>query len=441
VYLALAGGTMTGTLTLDGAPTADLHAANKAYVDNAVGTPTDFSDTKSYSTGEVVTFGGKVYRAKTTISPAAFDPTQWDELASAAGPFLPLSGGVLEPKQATDVPLTIIPATGQTADLLNAGNGSIDKNGRFIGTHLTGTRTSDMTLGSNYLSSDNSGLVFGTGVITPTNTRSGAGDSNVVDLGNGATRFKDIYTQGKVSVGNFDGAGNGTHTQYENGDVRYEANTTFSFFHGTAKTAQLELPGATLPAAESIVTREKGDARYLQLSGNTKTTQMTGDVWIGAFDESNTSVNGVFASKGGLIQTQVGSAGAANRAQIECFYGTTKNFRVLSDGRVLNVGGTMGTVSDRRLKTDIQSLDYGLDTINQLKPSRFVMKDNPTEEKIGFIAQDVQAVIPEIVSMYDEEESDILALKTGDIIPVLVKAVQELTAKVTELEAKLEAKP
>ena len=35
VYLPLAGGTMTGAITLSGAPTANLHAASKLYVDNS----------------------------------------------------------------------------------------------------------------------------------------------------------------------------------------------------------------------------------------------------------------------------------------------------------------------------------------------------------------------------------------------------------------------
>lgn len=103
--------------------------------------------------------------------------------------------------------------------------------------------------------------------------------------------------------------------------------------------------------------------------------------------------------------------------------------------------------SDRRLKTNIQYLSgNGLDIINRLKPVKFD-HINGTKNQFGFIAQDVQKVIPEIVSVSDEK-TGMLALQTDSIIPFLVNAVKELqekimafsgsVAKITELSDRID---
>ena len=103
------------------------------------------------------------------------------------------------------------------------------------------------------------------------------------------------------------------------------------------------------------------------------------------------------------------------------------------------------TYSDGRLKTDRETIPYGLDEINKLKPQRYkkqsggfdkdgnmVLEDNKKIE-IGFIAQEVKEIIPELVKDIDESES-FYSLNDGKIVAVLVKAVQELSAKVEALE-------
>ena len=52
--------------------------------------------------------------------------------------------------------------------------------------------------------------------------------------------------------------------------------------------------------------------------------------------------------------------------------------------------------ADERIKKDIEDIDYGLDTIKALKPRKYKMKLNDSEQ-IGFIAQEVESLIPEVV--------------------------------------------
>lgn len=108
------------------------------------------------------------------------------------------------------------------------------------------------------------------------------------------------------------------------------------------------------------------------------------------------------------------------------------------------------TYSDGRLKTDRETIPYGLDEINKLKPQRYkkqsggfdkdgnmVLEDNKKTE-IGFIAQEVKEIIPEIVKDIDESKS-FYSLNDGKIVAVLVKALQEADDKIDALTARIEA--
>jgi hypothetical protein len=80
--------------------------------------------------------------------------------------------------------------------------------------------------------------------------------------------------------------------------------------------------------------------------------------------------------------------------------------------------------SDKRLKENISyfNSDSGLDKILQLKPAKFDYIDGE-KNQLGFIAQDVQVVIPEAV--VTNQTTGMLGLKTEFIMPYLVKAVQQ----------------
>ena len=91
--------------------------------------------------------------------------------------------------------------------------------------------------------------------------------------------------------------------------------------------------------------------------------------------------------------------------------------------------------SDIKLKENIVYLESTLDKINSLKPCSFDYIDG-SKSNLGFIAQDVQVVVPEAISNSAQEgEEELLGMKTNFIIPLLTKAIQELSAKVTALES------
>jgi len=101
------------------------------------------------------------------------------------------------------------------------------------------------------------------------------------------------------------------------------------------------------------------------------------------------------------------------------------------------------TTSDRRWKTDITPLNDALATVEQLRGVRFDWRRNEFPEmhfaegrQIGFIAQDVEKVLPEIVST---DGKGFKSISYDSIIPVLATALRELKHNNEERIASLEA--
>jgi len=90
--------------------------------------------------------------------------------------------------------------------------------------------------------------------------------------------------------------------------------------------------------------------------------------------------------------------------------------------------------SDRRLKENISYIKSGLDVVERLKPAKFDYI-NGEKKQAGFIAQDVQEVLPDIVT---EGSGGMLGLKTDSIIPYLVKAIQEQQKEIEDLKTEIE---
>ncbi|MBN1642188.1 MAG: tail fiber domain-containing protein, partial [Anaerolineae bacterium] len=83
------------------------------------------------------------------------------------------------------------------------------------------------------------------------------------------------------------------------------------------------------------------------------------------------------------------------------------------------------TTSDARHKEDVRALPYGLDEVRALRPVAFRWIGDPDEGlHYGLIAQEVREVLPEVVSA-GEGADGALTLNYGELVPVLVRAVQE----------------
>lgn len=167
---------------------------------------------------------------------------------------------------------------------------------------------------------------------------------------------------------------------------------------------------------------------------------------------SNTALgNGAgFSTTSGSNVTCIGATATASSA-------TASNEITLGNSSVTVLRcqvTTITSLSDARDKKDIADLDAGLDFINALRPVQFTWDMRPTtgmdgevvegrkgDPDTGFLAQDLKAAqidtgitIPGLV--YDDNP-DKLEAGYGKLLPVLVKAIQELSAKVEVLKAQL----
>jgi hypothetical protein len=101
--------------------------------------------------------------------------------------------------------------------------------------------------------------------------------------------------------------------------------------------------------------------------------------------------------------------------------------------------GNYTPVSDERLKKNIEPVESVLDRIKILQPKRYHMLDelNTTDKHYGLIAQDLKKVFPELVSVTQNDGDgieDLHQISYTELIPILVKAVQEQQKLIEELQ-------
>ncbi|MGB3077945.1 MAG: tail fiber domain-containing protein, partial [Saprospiraceae bacterium] len=107
--------------------------------------------------------------------------------------------------------------------------------------------------------------------------------------------------------------------------------------------------------------------------------------------------------------------------------------------------------SDERLKKDIHPLTSSLEKIKRMNPVSYRWKEEDGHTHLGFLAQELENVLPEIVRKPETQNdvntdgrtidplTDTYAVNYSEIIPVLVKAMQEQQEIIMQLEKRLAA--
>jgi hypothetical protein len=96
--------------------------------------------------------------------------------------------------------------------------------------------------------------------------------------------------------------------------------------------------------------------------------------------------------------------------------------------------------SDGRLKKNIRPLTNALEKVLQLRGVNFTWKNNPESgNQIGFIAQEVKQVVPELVSGTegDIEKGETLSMSYGNVTPLLVEAIKEQQKIIADLQRRV----
>ena len=128
-----------------------------------------------------------------------------------------------------------------------------------------------------------------------------------------------------------------------------------------------------------------------------------------------------------MFVKRFGSTGS----MVEFYYGTVIRGTISTNGTSVSYN----TTSDYRLKENVVTLTGALDRLAALKPSRFNFIADPAVTVDGFLAHEAQAVVPEAVTGV-KDGPEMQGIDNGKLVPLLVAAVQELAARVAELEAR-----
>ena len=119
-------------------------------------------------------------------------------------------------------------------------------------------------------------------------------------------------------------------------------------------------------------------------------------------------------------------------------------FYVSMDGKVNATNTTIAAISDSRLKENIRVLDFGLSDILALQPRRYDWKEGKganIKDAVGFIAQEFETVFPASVgtSKAGEDGIEYKNICHEELIPTMVKAIQELKAELDTAKEQIAA--
>ena len=141
---------------------------------------------------------------------------------------------------------------------------------------------------------------------------------------------------------------------------------------------------------------------------------------------------------GGIGMGESGASGYYRRIYWNAANNEMRFWNGTNEARISS-GGSFVDASDESLKKDIADIDYGIDTVKSLQPRKYKMKDTGAEQ-VGFIAQEMEAQVPEVVSTGiapngDEQKG----ISYGQLTAVLTKALQEQQTIIETLEARITA--
>jgi hypothetical protein len=137
--------------------------------------------------------------------------------------------------------------------------------------------------------------------------------------------------------------------------------------------------------------------------------------------------------------------GTSGNPAFLCYFGTgTSTFNAV--GSITNNGTTTlyNATSDQRLKENIVDAGSGIEKLSNIKIRSFNWIENKQFVDFGVIAQEINTIAPEAVSQGEDNEDGTIKMPwqvdTSALVPAMIKAIQELNAKVTALEAQLGVK-
>ena len=265
------------------------------------------------------------------------------------------------------------------------------------------------------------------------------------------------FAEGGAEVARFDTSGNlivGS-TSATTGDrvvntITYDGNNGYA----GSRTATVWGDSTVRASAQAdggngqLILGTESDHRTIFVTNNTERMRIdsSGNLLVGTTGISTGTFKGIQNAAGGadanyLSRNSSGTAGrqwsfGMNSSDQYVVYGF--NGTSFTSGAYIAYGGTSWTASSDERKKDI--IEPITDAVNKVETLRAVIGKYKTDEegtrRSFLIAQDVQAVLPEAV---DASKPDNLGVQYTEVIPLLVAAIKEQQAIITDLKSRIEA--
>ena len=197
--------------------------------------------------------------------------------------------------------------------------------------------------------------------------------------------------------------------------------------------------GGNYSAAASAV--DLGNSFAAQRNKAPRYDQLSAQAMTNASNERQAAMNAEASVLGTGMQAYGMTKGAALQAKASIKAAEKQASAQKSSGimgAIGSIGGALIGLSDETTKTDVKRIDTALEKLRNLKPVTFHYKEefstSPERMHHGFIAQEFQKVLPD--ATYYDESIGKMCIDTGDVIGLLVRANQELEARIGMLEAK-----
>ena len=196
-------------------------------------------------------------------------------------------------------------------------------------------------------------------------------------------------------------------------------STSFTIGSATITEAELEiLDGATVTTAElNILDGVTATASELNIMDGVTATTAELNIMDGV-----TST----ASELNLVDGITAGTVSASKAVIVDSNKDISGFRNISNTGTITASGDITAFSDERLKSDIETIDNALDKVMNMRGVSYIKQ---AEKGIGVIAQEVEKVLPEVVT-----DGEYKSVAYGNIVGVLIEAIKEQQKQIDELK-------
>ena len=246
------------------------------------------------------------------------------------------------------------------------------------------------------------------------------GDGNV---GIGTTSPQELLhlKDGDIAVGNGTASNNSVI-----GRIGFSTDSSNSRFIGVESFRGSDAANADLRFHTYGGDGNKGERMRITTAGN---------VLVGT--TTNVGANAKIFAKGSGVGIAVGYGTGSSEYRHLYMNSSDGTLYFFNDTNYANLSpsGAWTNASDQRIKKNIVDIKYGLEDVLKIQPRSYQMKE-VSGDHIGLIAQEVEEIIPEVVSGDPEKQ---LCLNYGSLVAVAFKAIQEQQTVIESLKTRITA--